>query len=193
MPLLFSYGTLQQEAVQLSTFGRLLQGQPDELVGFEQSVRTIEDPQFVATSGMADHFIVTFNGASDSRVKGTVFEVSYETTFCATHRLTRDGQAIEPLHGHDWRVEVVAAGDDLDAIGVVLDFEHLKKAVGDVAAGFHYRDMNAQGGLGGASPSAEVVARHFFQEVRKGLGAEGRLLRRVRVWEAPGCSATYAE
>ena len=26
MPLLFSYGTLRQETVQLSTFGRLLQG-----------------------------------------------------------------------------------------------------------------------------------------------------------------------
>lgn len=76
MALLFSYGTLQQEAVQLSTFGRLLQGQPDELVGFEQSLLRIEDPQFVATSGKTDHAIVKFNGRDDSRVSGTVFEVS---------------------------------------------------------------------------------------------------------------------
>jgi 6-pyruvoyl-tetrahydropterin synthase len=122
-----------------------------------------------------------------------MFEVSYETTFCATHRLTREGQPIEPIHGHDWRVEAVAAGRDLDAIGVVLDFEHLKKAVGEVAGRFHYRDMNEHPDLAGRSPSAEAVARHFFEEVRKGLGPEGRLLRRVRVWEAPGCSATYAD
>ena len=32
MPLLFSYGTLQQAEVQLATFGRLLQGAPDALV-----------------------------------------------------------------------------------------------------------------------------------------------------------------
>lgn len=76
MPLLFSYGTLQQEAVQMSTFGRLLQGQPDELIGFEQSLLRIEDSQFVATSGQADHFIVRFNGRDDSRVSGTVFEIS---------------------------------------------------------------------------------------------------------------------
>ena len=76
MPLLFSYGTLQQEAVQLSTFGRLLRGQPDELVGFEESVLAIEDPEFVATSGKAHHAIVRFNGRNDSRVRGTVFEVS---------------------------------------------------------------------------------------------------------------------
>ena len=78
MPLLFSYGTLQQPTVQLSTFGRLLHGQPDELVGFEQSLLKIEDPDFVATSGKAHHAIVKFNGRDDSRVSGTVFEVSEE-------------------------------------------------------------------------------------------------------------------
>jgi hypothetical protein len=76
MALLFSYGTLQQPAVQLSTFGRLLQGQHDELVGFERLVRTVEDPEFVAASGQADHAIVRFNGRPGSRVSGTVFEVS---------------------------------------------------------------------------------------------------------------------
>lgn len=76
MPLLFSYGTLQQAAVQMSTFGRLLHGQADELIGFEQSLLRIEDPEFVTTSGKADHAIVKFNGRTDSRVSGTVFEVS---------------------------------------------------------------------------------------------------------------------
>jgi 6-pyruvoyl-tetrahydropterin synthase len=122
-----------------------------------------------------------------------VFEVAYETTFCATHRLTEGGRPIEPLHGHDWRVEAVAAGERLDPIGVVLDFEHLKRVVGEVASRFHYRDVNEHAAFAGQSPSAEAVARYFFLELRKGLGEEGRLLRRVRVWEAPGCSATYWE
>ena len=76
MPLLFSYGTLQQEAVQLSTFGRLLHGEADELVGFEQSLFKIEDPEFVATSGKSHHAIVTYNGRSASRVRGMVFEMT---------------------------------------------------------------------------------------------------------------------
>jgi gamma-glutamylcyclotransferase (GGCT)/AIG2-like uncharacterized protein YtfP len=74
--LLFSYGTLQDEAVQIATFGRVLHGEPDELVGFEQSLREVEDPAFVAASGQAYHRIVTFTGAPDRRVKGTVFEVT---------------------------------------------------------------------------------------------------------------------
>ncbi len=122
-----------------------------------------------------------------------MFEAAYETTFCATHVLTKDGRPLEPLHGHDWRVEVVAAADSLDATFVVVDFEHLKQAVADVAARFHYKDVNSHPDLAGLSPSAEVMARYFFQEVKKGMGPEGRLLKRVRVWEAPGCSATYGE
>jgi gamma-glutamylcyclotransferase (GGCT)/AIG2-like uncharacterized protein YtfP len=76
MPLLFSYGTLQEEGVQLVTFGRLLQGQRDELPGFEPSLARIEDPQAVAASGKTHHANVMFNGRNDSRVCGTVFEIT---------------------------------------------------------------------------------------------------------------------
>ena len=76
MPHLFSYGTLRQEAVQLATFGRLLHGVSDELIGFEQSSFEVTDPEFVAASGKAHHAIVAYNGRSDSRVAGTVFEVT---------------------------------------------------------------------------------------------------------------------
>src|SRR5262245_23867937 len=78
MPLLFSYGTLQKEDVQLSTFGRQLKGFVDEIVGFEQALFEVKDPAFVAASGKAFHAIVSFNGREESRVKGTVFEVTDE-------------------------------------------------------------------------------------------------------------------
>ena len=76
MPLLFSYGTLQQENVQLSLFGRRLSGQQDELVGFEQSLVHIDDPNVVAASGKTHHPIVRVSGMPTSRVPGTVFELS---------------------------------------------------------------------------------------------------------------------
>jgi 6-pyruvoyltetrahydropterin/6-carboxytetrahydropterin synthase len=121
-----------------------------------------------------------------------VFEVAYETTFCATHVLHDAGRPIEPNHGHDWRVEVVAAGPALDRLGVVVDFEHLKAAVHEITRRFHYGDITSHPDFAGQSPSAEAVARYFFDEVRKAMGAEGESLVRVRVWEAPGCSATFA-
>lgn len=76
MPLVFSYGTLQKEEVQLSTFGRMLEGQRDELLGFQESVVKIENPELVASSGRTHHANVTFNGRNESRVSGTVFELT---------------------------------------------------------------------------------------------------------------------
>lgn len=76
MPLLFAYGTLQQEDVQFFTFGRRLEGRQDELPGFEPSLVPIEDPQLATAPGRTHHANVTFNGRNDSRVAGTVFEIS---------------------------------------------------------------------------------------------------------------------
>lgn len=76
MPLLFSYGTLQQEAVQLATFGRRLTASPDAILGFELGVYTVTDPEFVASSGKAEHAIVRQVDRADSRVDGTVLELT---------------------------------------------------------------------------------------------------------------------
>lgn len=78
MSLLFSYGTLQHEDVQLATFGRRLIGQRDELAGFERSLVRIEDPQTAMTLGRTHHANVEFSGKPDSRVSGMVFEVTDE-------------------------------------------------------------------------------------------------------------------
>ena len=76
MPHLFSYGTLQQDDVQLSTFGRLLHGRPDALPGFEPSQVRIEDPALAASIGRTHHANVSYNGRADSGVSGTVFDIT---------------------------------------------------------------------------------------------------------------------
>lgn len=86
MPLLFSYGTLQQRAVQLSTFGRLLHGRADRLMGYHIGLARIDDPEVAALSGASHHPIITPASASETwteacrggQVDGVVFEVSDE-------------------------------------------------------------------------------------------------------------------
>lgn len=73
---LFSYGTLQLEAVQMATFGRRLTGPPDALPGFELVPLQIEDPAVVAISGKAQHTMAKFTGRVSDVVSGTVFAVT---------------------------------------------------------------------------------------------------------------------
>jgi gamma-glutamylcyclotransferase (GGCT)/AIG2-like uncharacterized protein YtfP len=76
MPLIFSYGTLQQQDVQMAAFGRVLNGQPDQLVGFEPALVEIQDAKERATLDRTHYDNAVFNGEAASRVSGTVFEVS---------------------------------------------------------------------------------------------------------------------
>src|SRR5580704_8662653 len=76
MPLVFSYGTLQQEEVQQATFGRRLLGCADELAEYQQVLIKIEDPGVVAVSGKTHHPILKFTGNAADRVAGTAFEIS---------------------------------------------------------------------------------------------------------------------
>ena len=73
---LFTYGTLQLEAVQMATFGRLLTGTCDALVGFEIAPLVIEDPAVIAVSGKAQHTIAQYTGRTSDTIPGMVYAVS---------------------------------------------------------------------------------------------------------------------
>jgi gamma-glutamylcyclotransferase (GGCT)/AIG2-like uncharacterized protein YtfP len=74
--LLFSYGTLQDKAVQVSNFGRELSGRPDSILGYAQTLVAITDPAVVALSGKTHHPIVQPSADPRDEVPGTVFEIT---------------------------------------------------------------------------------------------------------------------
>lgn len=76
MPLLFSYGTLQEEDVQRDLFGRTLTSQKDVLLGYRQELAEVKDPEFACTSGKSLHAILRWDGSDLARVEGSALEVS---------------------------------------------------------------------------------------------------------------------
>jgi Gamma-glutamyl cyclotransferase, AIG2-like len=75
--LLFSYGTLQDSAVQMANFGRLLSGRADSLPGYTLLPIAIEDPTVVVLSGKSQHTIAKRTDAHDE-VIGMVFQITAE-------------------------------------------------------------------------------------------------------------------
>ncbi|WP_198651426.1 gamma-glutamylcyclotransferase family protein [Dyella sp. C11] len=74
--LLFSYGTLQLERVQLESFGRLLDGEDDAMPGYRQALIEITDPEVLRQSGERFHPIVVPSGDVADQVTGKVFRVT---------------------------------------------------------------------------------------------------------------------
>jgi hypothetical protein len=73
---LFSYGTLQQEDVQLATFGRRLEGRADALPGYATSLLEITDADVIATSGKVHHLIARPTGNRADEVAGMAFRIT---------------------------------------------------------------------------------------------------------------------
>jgi Gamma-glutamyl cyclotransferase, AIG2-like len=94
MENLFSYGTLQLEAVQLATFGRSLTGKPDVLVGYTVGLIEIKDDDVVATSGITNHTIAVYTGNPDEVVPGVLYQVTEEELANADDYETADYQRV---------------------------------------------------------------------------------------------------
>ncbi len=118
-----------------------------------------------------------------------MFELEIHRSFSAAHAIVIGG-AREPLHGHDWQVDMVVEAEALDAEGMVCDFHALERALGEVIAPFRSRNLNETAPFTRLNPTAELVAKHIALEMTTRVGPPARL-KSVRVTEAPGCSAKF--
>jgi gamma-glutamylcyclotransferase (GGCT)/AIG2-like uncharacterized protein YtfP len=103
--LLFSYGTLRERDVQVTTFGRELDGRIDAIVGYELDYVTITDPQVIATSGSDRHPILRPSERPDAEIEGSLYEISQADLAAADEYEVDDYQRVSvPLRsgGRAW-------------------------------------------------------------------------------------------
>jgi 6-pyruvoyltetrahydropterin/6-carboxytetrahydropterin synthase len=87
------------------------------------------------------------------------------------------------LHGHNYVLEVVVAGEIDGASGYVLDLKLLSDVIGrHIIRDVDHRNLNTDvPWLKGRVPTAENLALAFWERLRPEL--PGGMLRSVRVWE----------
>ena len=116
MPLLFSYGTLRDPAVQRANFGREFSGRADRLPGFKVSMLEIMDPQVVAVSGRTHHPILVATGDPSDRVEGMAFVVTDADLVLADEYEVDDYRRVRaPLTSGDTAWVYVSADDAAEA------------------------------------------------------------------------------
>jgi 6-pyruvoyltetrahydropterin/6-carboxytetrahydropterin synthase len=120
-----------------------------------------------------------------------MFEVSVEQTFAAGHALRNYKGKCENVHGHNYRVLVTLAGPQLDSIGLLVDFVEVKKLINSVVDRLDHQFLNDLAPFDVINPSAENMAKYFFDEISAGLGAGPVRVNEVKLWETDTASATY--
>ena len=134
-----------------------------------------------------------FDGKRDG---SSMFEVSVEEGFAAGHALRGYKGKCENPHGHNYKVRITLAGQQLDGIGLLWDFKDLKHAMNQIIERLDHQYLNDIEPFKQTNPSAENLAKYFYDETKARLqqSTQGRVrIKDVRVWETDTTTATYFE
>ena len=125
-----------------------------------------------------------------------MFQITVEDTFAAGHYLRNYRGKCENPHGHNYKVRVTLCGEELDRAGLLLDFKDLKDVMRDTVDRLDHQMINDLEPFTVLNPSAENLARYFYDETQAKLRAatNGRVrVKDVTVWETDTTTATYFE
>jgi 6-pyruvoyltetrahydropterin/6-carboxytetrahydropterin synthase len=121
-----------------------------------------------------------------------MFEVSVEQTFAAGHALRNYKGKCENVHGHNYRVRITMQGDQLDSTGLLVDFLDVKSLIGGVVDYLDHQFINDLPPFDELNPSAENIAKYFYDRVSGGLKNEVPVrVSEVTIWETDTSSAVY--
>lgn len=121
-----------------------------------------------------------------------MFEVSVEQTFAAGHALRNYHGKCEDVHGHNYRVRITVEGDKLDSTGLLVDFLEVNSLITGAVSYLDHRFINDLAPFDELNPSAENIAKYFYDKVSGGLKNEVPVrISAVEVWETDTSSAVY--
>ncbi len=124
-----------------------------------------------------------------------MFEAFVEESFAAGHALRNYHGKCENVHGHNYRVRVTVEGEELDEAGLLVDFSELKHLLREIIEKLDHKFLNDVPPFDKLNPSAENMARYFYQEVAGVLNGGGRArpirVAEVTLWETDHAAATY--
>src|ERR1700751_4766242 len=122
-----------------------------------------------------------------------MYEVYVDETFAAAHNLRGYKGKCEDLHGHNYKVRVTLAGKEVDSVGLLYDFVHLKQVIQSVIKALDHKYLNELKPFDVLNPSAENIARHIYEETAKQLKQtpNGAAVASITVWETDVTAGGY--
>jgi 6-pyruvoyltetrahydropterin/6-carboxytetrahydropterin synthase len=122
-----------------------------------------------------------------------MFQVTVDETFSAGHALRGYKGKCENPHGHNYKVRIILEGPDLDSTGLLFDFTDLKRVVRGIVEGVDHKFLNDQAPFDAINPSAENLAKFFYDEILRQMSVTpgGARISCVTIWETDTTAATY--
>jgi 6-pyruvoyltetrahydropterin/6-carboxytetrahydropterin synthase len=121
-----------------------------------------------------------------------MFELKVVTYFAAAHQLKMVAKKCENLHGHNWKIEVCVAGENLNDAGIVMDFGELKQNVSEIMTRLDHKFLNELDYFDDINPpSSEIIAKYIANSLQTTLKDQKIKVTSVTAWESENACATY--
>jgi 6-pyruvoyltetrahydropterin/6-carboxytetrahydropterin synthase len=125
-----------------------------------------------------------------------MYEVTVEREFSSGHYLRNYKGKCENPHGHNYKVRIALCGETLDKAGLLLDFRDLKQVMMPVIDRLDHQMLNDLEPFTEINPSAENLAKYFYDQTNQQLTAmtDGRVrVKECTLYETDTTTATYYE
>lgn len=119
-----------------------------------------------------------------------MYKLKVIDSFSAAHNLRNYKGKCEELHGHNYKVEVVLGGLELDEDGLLIDFKDIKTSLKKILETLDHKYLNEVTIFVDTNPTSENLAKYIYNEMKK-LWHEG--IDSVTVWETENSAASYFE
>ena len=122
-----------------------------------------------------------------------MFVLKIVTDFASAHSLRDYPGDCARLHGHNWQVEVMVCSQVLNESGIAIDFREIKKQTKLVVKRLDHQYLNEIEPFDVLNPTAENIAKYFFDEIAVLINNQNVKVKEVTIWETPRSAVTYSE
>ncbi len=120
-----------------------------------------------------------------------MFELKVRDHIAAAHYLRGYEGPCKELHGHTWQIEITVMSENLNDMGLVVDFKDIKKRLKSFLDQLDHVCLNDLPAFDEENPTTENIAKFIYQNFAKDL--KPLTLKSVQVWESDTASITYYE
>lgn len=113
--------------------------------------------------------------------------------FACAHTLRDYPGDCNRLHGHNWKLEAEVMANDLDEVGMGVDFKIIKNAARALAKKLDHRYLNDIPPFDRLNPTAENIAAYFYTGLAQTLNNSRVRVSAVTLWETDRACVRYTE
>ncbi|MFH0797657.1 MAG: 6-carboxytetrahydropterin synthase QueD [Candidatus Omnitrophota bacterium] len=120
------------------------------------------------------------------------YQVAVTDSFSAAHHLRGYQGKCENLHGHNWKISVTLSAEQVNEIGMAIDFAEVKRILSAILQELDHTFLNQHPYFQKVNPTSENIARYIFDQFSSRLPDKKVKVAGVSVWESENCRAIYS-